>query len=530
MQIFPADTIMSEGSGNTLPQTTNGSSGERFGNVLSSFIEEDRYDYCGRPAGFAAYGPESGTIDRDTATRIARELRKRNVSELSVGQLETLAASGSPMTIGTVCNALSGKARLTDRLGDSERENFKLVLDKLGFSRLEKEEMLGLSDDGNTKAMEALLSGKLRNMDAMADLDRKEWNALLRGLDVSTVNRRNLLALFGKGESGGLEVRELSGADLEKMLATVRGEYGEREQAAAFARSQARGAITASIEAAGMEKHNAPVENARGSRRLEQKETLMQNSVRRNTGVDRLKNDDQELDADFHNEEQDGGRGFEEGEGRKRFERMTAAPADAAARKNAESEKPKAPQVETLLHTISVAPGATRPEPGGAAQAQNLNTSVNAFRREIFAQVEQGILNGTQNGSNSLTLQLNPAELGQVTIILSVQQGEVKATIRADREESAGMLREQMAELKAALESEGLKVKELDVQTGLREDSLADQWDGHQEHNLMRDAEERGRMMRLARIRRETAGQTGRAEVLEGAAPMHEKNGLHVVA
>ena len=593
MQFFPADIAIPEGLGinPTLPASIKRLVSENsFGNVLSSFIEEDRYDYTGRPAGFAAFGPETGTIDYETAARIAKELRSRKVSELSVGQLESLAASGSPLTIGTVFNSLSGKARLTEALSDAEMESFMLVLDKLDFSKLEKEELLALSDDGNTKGMWTLLSNKLQNMDATADVSRKEWNALLRGLDSSSGNRKNLLELFA-GEAGDLEMRELTGADLEKMLTPLRGEYAEREQAAAYARTQARGAIVASFEAAKVAKNAAPVEDTRGSRLLEQKEVLMQNSVRKNTGVDRIMGEDQGQPSLFrksepvqdqnalsrkaepiqdqnaplrksepvqgqntlsrkaestqdqnallrnaeHGRDTDAEHGaehsFEHGADKKPFERAPAALSDftAVARKSAEGGKSETSRtVDALLQNIHVATDAVRPELNLAAPAQNLNSIARNFRQEIFSQVEQGILSGTHSGTNRLTLQLNPVELGQVTVILSVHQGEVKATIRAEQQESAGILREQMAELKVALEAEGLKVKELDVQTSLREELTADQWDGHQEHNLMRDADERDRMMRLARIRRDTAGQ--RTESLESAARENEQNGLHIVA
>jgi flagellar hook-length control protein FliK len=554
MQFFPADITIPEGLDikSTLPSFIKKLDPEKtFGNVLSSFIEEDRYDYTGRPAGFAAFGPEAGTIDYETAARIAKELRSRKVSELSVGQLESLAASGSPLTIGTVFNSLSGKTRLTEALSDAELESFMLVLDKLDFSKLEKEEMLALSDDGNTKGMWALLSGKLQGMDATADVSRKEWNALLRGLDSSSGNRKSLLELFA-GEAGELEVRELTGAELEKMLAPLRGEYAEREQAAAYARTQARGAIVASFEAAKVGKNAAPVEDMRGSRHLEQKEALMQNSVRKNTGIDRIMGDDQDQHTLFkkaghaqdHNTllrnaehgrdidaEHDAEHSFEHGYDKKRFDRTPAAHSDftAAARKSAEGGKSEISQAaDTLLHTIHVATDAMRPELNPAVPVQNLNTIARNFRQEIFSQVEQGILSGTHNGTNRLTLQLNPVELGQVTVILSVHQGEVKAIIRAEQQESAGILREQMAELRASLEAEGLKVKELDVQTSLRHNLSADQWNGHREHNLMQDAGEKDRLMRLARIRRGTAEQADWDETPE--VPATEQTGLHIVA
>ena len=237
---------------------------------------------------------------------------------------------------------------------------------------------------------------------------------------------------------------------------------------------------------------------------------------------------------------QGGRRGFEGDDGKSRSERILSTIDDyRPLRKNVEGEKsvktegenPKtAGSADKLLQNVHVAADAVRPEQSAAPQGQNLNDVARSYRQEIFSQVEQGILSGTQNGSNRLALQLNPVELGQVTVILSMHQGEVKATIRAEQQGSADVLREQMAELKTALEAEGLKVKELDVQTGLNEDSAANQWDGHQEHNLMRDADERDRMMRLARIRRDAAGETGRGETLESATQVREQAGLHVVA
>jgi hypothetical protein len=60
----------------------------------------------------------------------------------------------------------------------------------------------------------------------------------------------------------------------------------------------------------------------------------------------------------------------------------------------------------------------------------------------------------------------------------------------------------------------------------LRHNLSADQWGGHREHNLMRDAEERERMMRLARIRRDAVEQG--PEISQ--APRPEQAGLPLVA
>ena len=521
MQFFPVDSILDSTSSLTAASgSIQGQSGNGFDAVLSSFIEEDRYDYSGRPPGFSAFGPDSGTLNSEDARRIADELRKRNVPEVSVGQLEALAASGAPLTIGTIYNTLSGKGRLTEDLGDAEMAGFKIVLDKLGFSKEEQEEMLGLSADGDTKGMWSLLSKKLQSLDATADLNKQELSALLRGMDASSNTRKNVLGMFGDND-----IQEFSGEGLQKLLSGVQGEYARREQATALARNEARNAITASFEKGRVEQLNAAVDDTRGSRRMEQQEALMQNTVRKNTGVDQIK-----TEAELSGEEQ----AFGDKNGKSRSERIMATHEDfAAVRKAAqgESDTPRTENtVDKLLKNVAVLTDTARPEANAAPQAQNLNSMARTYRQEIFSQVEQGILNGAQNGSNRLTLQLNPVELGQVTVILSVHQGEVKATIRADQQESADALRGQMAELKASLEAEGLKVKELDVQTNLREDPSSAQWDGHQDHNLMRDAEERNRMMRLARIRRDTAGQAAQGETLESAGSATHQNGLHVVA
>ena len=822
MQFFPAaiaiakDAVQSSALSSAVKNVV---SENPFGAMLSSFIEADRYVYTGRPAGFAGFGPESGTLDDKIAARIAGELRSRKVSELSIGQLETLAASGSPLTIGTVFKTLSGQARLTESLSDQDLESFSLALDRLGFSKLEKEEMIALSDQGNTKGMWALLSKKLDSMEMPADLNQKEFSALLKGLDSSAAVRKTLLSLFTDG-SGELETRVFSGEALAKMLTPVLGEYAEREQAAAYARTQARSAIVASLEAAKIEKNNAPVENFRGSRHQEQKEALMHSSVRKNTGIDHIIDDNREQPVLFkntgrgqeqhtqqafarsadtnpaqrqdqhgllrssviqergqdaalprnavqervqeqrreqtqeqsplrhavqgmerhipvrldgqsqeqrqeraipvhtaeqrhergipvrntehsqiqqtparnvepglaqhgparnahqeqgqegnmparsagqshiqhtpanalnrsiahnqgqpvpfqivhqeagqaqghgqaqpiparpveHNQmqhimaqsaeytqaqtaparsvHQDRGqeRGQEQGQGHiqqlsarsreqsqvqnipgknahqdrgqaqghtrnsdarhdaeQSFERNPFAPADFQAMRNplqgraenAQNSERSAASPATdrtagkLLHNIQAASDALLPEVNSApaASAQNLNNMARTFRQEIFSQVEQGILSGAHNGSSRLTLQLNPVELGVVTVTLSVHQGEVRATIRAEQEQSAGVLREQMAELRASLEAEGLKVKELDVQTSSRE--LNDQWNGHKEHNLLRDAEERDRMMRLARIRRNTADAAGPERSETPQSPETEQTGLHIVA
>lgn len=526
MQLFPVDAQTSTTADAASAQNGAASSADGFGDVFASYIEEGRYDYSGRPGGFSAYGPESGTIDDGTGLELGRQLRKRNVSEESIGKVEALLASGSPATIGTIFSTLSGKGRYTEPLGDEEAASFKNLLGKLGFTKEEQDELTALSDEGDASALFERISAKLDSLDGDIDLTKAEWAALLKGLDASQNARTGLMAFFA-----GTDQLTLTGADIKTMLTGCKAELGEREMDTRHARQEMREAMVQALAAARVKQQADPVSDSRGSRRADQSEALMQNSVRKNTGVDQVKNaagpeDKTEANAD---------EGFESRkDGKSRSERILATSEDAETVKssgktsgNAVERTADKPQPRLFANVTAT------PDMQNAAQArQSGNTAELArnSRQEIFAQVEQGLLQSAQNGGQRLTLQLNPGELGQVTVVLSVHKGEVKATIRAENQDSADVLRAQLSELKTSLEAEGLKVKELDVQSGLSEQSLADRWDSHQEHNLMRDANERDRLLRLTRIRREAAGESGGREQLDPSAARSDAAGLHIVA
>lgn len=524
MQLFPLVNTIVENAQNALSSTGDQSGG--FENLLASYIEEGRYNYTGRPDGFSAYGPQSGTIDSETGTELGKELRRRNLREETVEKLEKLLASDSPSTIGTVFGALSGKGRYSDKLDDEQTTRFKTALAKLGFNKEEQDELTALGDEGDASAIMGRILNKLGSLEGTVEFTSKDWAALLRGLDASESAMTGLMAFFSNTDQ-----LSVSGADLAEMLAGCRAEINEREAASGHAREAMREAMTQALAAAKMKKQSDPVADARGSRRSEQSEILMQDSVRKRTGMDDLAQE-QEGETMLANRA-----GVEAGaeadprdnpedrkSGRNRSEHIPTAVGDTRAQN---AEKPAQSVQAKVFANI-----AAMPDVQGAPQAgQSANTPPAAqnSRQEIFSQVEQGILQSALNGGQRLTLQLNPAELGQMTIVLSMHQGEVKATIRAENPDSADMLRAQLSELKTTLEAEGLKVKELDVQTGLSEQSLADRRDSYQEHNLMRDASQRDQMQRLGRIRRE-ASESGNGVTLPEQAPAWFETGLHVVA
>jgi flagellar hook-length control protein FliK len=543
MQNFPAaitsasDSVSGMLSAGAL---TSDSQYANFDAVLNSFIEEGRTDYSGRPAGFSGLNAGSGALDELRGAEIVSSLRKRQVDEDALRDLEQLAASGAPLTVGRIFSLLSGNMRRTSALSESERDDFSMLLGKLGLDRNECEEMLALSDAGNRAAMWKKLSEKLAGMDGVADVGKKEFSALLKGLDVSDETARLLRKLFGDADE-----QIMNGAGLEALLGAARNEQAKKEESVLHTRAQLRAAVDEALKAAKLKEHNAPVDNMRGSRQSEQSQAVMRDSVLKKLGLaDHDEAEEKNAAARRADRELSAGKLREAAE-QAVIDKEEAASAharrhgndaagrgagdDAAGPRAADRKKAAADALDRMLQRIDLAGADSRTE-NASPQAQNLNSLAGRFRQEIFSQVENGLLQSARDGASRLTLQLNPGELGELTVLLSLRQGELNATIRTDNQDAASVIREQLAELKASLEAQGIKVKDLDVRMGMNDNAFAGQWNGHGEHNSMRESAERDRLIRLSRIRRGEAAAAGGGDALHAREYITESTGLHIVA
>jgi flagellar hook-length control protein FliK len=131
----------------------------------------------------------------------------------------------------------------------------------------------------------------------------------------------------------------------------------------------------------------------------------------------------------------------------------------------------------------------TEPQAQGAGQnpqspvQQRLESPVSARSAEVYRQVENGAFKNLGQGVKQLVIRLDPAELGQVSVILQVKGKEVQAVLRASSQEATHALGEQLAQLRTQLESQGLKVGKLEVQTQLADSQGQPQWQGAEQHN-----------------------------------------------
>jgi flagellar hook-length control protein FliK len=485
--------------------------GGGFDAVLRSFIEEGRSDYSGRPPGFAAYDERPSAVNDDLRDLVKDELRKRGVPEASSDGLDALAASGMPLTVTAMFNALTGRSRASAPLTEDERTVLKGLLTKLGIDADAQADILAMSDAGNVNGMWKRVSAALAGHNNELGITGEEFAVLLKGLDLSPDNAAFLAGRFAEREGAGF-----TGGSLGELLAPAEKELADRALAASGAAREMRAAVDEAMRRAKVGERSEPVDDKRGNRFSEQSEALMRNSARRRTGEDDIS--DSGRDADARNDRRS------RHEDAQKFARETVPQSTSPARAANAGETGERPASDAFINALVTG--------GETASARNPQTAARAehYSSEIFSQVESGLLQGVRNGAQRLTLQLNPEELGAVTVILSFHQGELKAGIRAERTESAELLAGRLADLKASLEEQGIKVAELDVRASVSDNGFAGTWTGSEEHNLMRDADARDRLLRLARLRREETTADPTDTVSATDRHWTKGSGLHLVA
>ncbi|MCL1985410.1 MAG: flagellar hook-length control protein FliK [Betaproteobacteria bacterium] len=152
--------------------------------------------------------------------------------------------------------------------------------------------------------------------------------------------------------------------------------------------------------------------------------------------------------------------------------------------------------------------------------------------RQALQQVDQVSLGRLTNGDQRLELQLAPSELGAVTLILtSGKSGEISATIRSERHETAELVSRHLDMIRVSLEEQGLKVDKLEVQNQMLNNQ--DNWQGMEQHNAMREEQERReqleRLRRLGRLGESDAARAQDMQLHEHTAEISGQ-GLHLVA
>lgn len=132
-------------------------------------------------------------------------------------------------------------------------------------------------------------------------------------------------------------------------------------------------------------------------------------------------------------------------------------------------------------------------------------SAVAPIGRQVAQQVEQGMLSTAKGGGTRLDLQLNPQELGSITVSLSVRNGEVSAVIRSEKSETNDIISRQADAIRMNLEQQGLKVDKIEVRQETPQEQNSASWQDFSQHNSRQEEdarrEELARLKNLATVR-----------------------------
>ncbi|MDN5322933.1 MAG: flagellar hook-length control protein FliK [Clostridia bacterium] len=96
----------------------------------------------------------------------------------------------------------------------------------------------------------------------------------------------------------------------------------------------------------------------------------------------------------------------------------------------------------------------------------------------LLKQISQKVKFNKLDGSSQLSLKLKPAELGKMTLQLSVNNGQVTVKILTENNQARDLVDQNLTHLKQSLVNQGMKLGSIDVQVGT--DSSFNQFMGHQ--------------------------------------------------
>ncbi|MFG0291103.1 MAG: flagellar hook-length control protein FliK [Rhodopirellula sp. JB044] len=118
---------------------------------------------------------------------------------------------------------------------------------------------------------------------------------------------------------------------------------------------------------------------------------------------------------------------------------------------------------------------------GSSATAAKGNAGTDTGSAVQRAKLVQRVSRGFQHlgsGGGQIRMKLAPEHLGSVQLQMKVQNGELSGTMVTQSDAASQMLREQLPDLRAALENQGIKLQRIDIETDTSADAMKRESDG----------------------------------------------------
>ena len=108
------------------------------------------------------------------------------------------------------------------------------------------------------------------------------------------------------------------------------------------------------------------------------------------------------------------------------------------------------------------------------------NTSTQDTTTSLREQICMSVQNSVQQGQHQITINLNPPELGRVSIKFTEQSGQLTGSLEATNSQTRADIQQAMPEMLRSLEQSGINIKRIDV-------SLSD-ISGQSSHDFSRES------------------------------------------
>jgi len=483
------------------------------------------------------------TAIQDNETRVTQEefeelkddLKEYGMSDEEIARLEEKVNSDEGMTWGEMATAIADKmaAMRTVQLTDEQKVELKSFFSKFGFTEKESDKLISQLEKGDfTKVMDAL-KAKVETLpqDQSLLLEKKEIEAFTAALGFSKEFTTKVKELLGnnslpKDVKQAFTLIRQEMAEMDKRDQELANAVGKVFAKAMGDESKATTAARQITEAVDLkprvaeEKVETEAKEELAEAVKARKDAMPEASTRKTTG-ESLANKVEikpEADSETATDKQDGEseENWDDLFGKMRDDGGSTAKEQTQAKTQTQAES-------AAVNTLTKA-GATEADSKARAWEK-------VSAPKVMKQVDNAVLRTLNNGAKQLTLQLTPENLGKLSIVLQVNGKEVGATIRAESADAAKVIADNLDILKHSLESQGLKVDKLDVQTGLAGNQDYQDWFGENEHNLAREREAMIAMRNhMKQMREENGGVLAQdLQHLRNQA-IHADQGLHIIA
>lgn len=519
-------------------------------------------------------------------------LKQAGLSEEDIEALAEKISSTEGLTWGKFVTSLTdklgslGKDQDLISIGDIESRDLQTLFQKVGFTAGQAESMLSDLRSGKTSSVWKAVSDKLAALPANAtiDLTSSELGALAQVAGLSETGATRLLSLLGGAESATLSAKQL-----QTVMSTLKSEVAADKEAAQGSGQQLMTLVNEVLTAAADKAANEQSAGDRPDNTVRNKKILAEENRRERAeqqsdgtataeagqeghAARLLKADPNnaaaraaahatgkgevlvDSKADHADEAQESGKqnqakadakGVRDGlaarNGQVAGEKSDADAKDTDGRSGSSKDGEARKAWSELWGKVRVEGSQAQ---AGAAQVQDsadlsakLEKSDAMLQKwgqnttgRMMQQVESGLLKNMSEGRKQLTLELNPKDLGKLNVIFQSKDGEVSVMFRAEHQDTGRVLSEQLAHLKAELQSQGIKVGKMEVQTQLQDQSLGQGWQGADQHNMAQEQKNLIERRGILRLLRQDGAGVAQELLNDPQTARIAQDGLYVVA